>query len=114
MNAAERRERPRIRFEATVAIHLVTPSKSGNIFEVKGHPISVQASDINESGMCLLLEAPVAPQTILKVDFDVAGKPVDVYARVVWANRDRCGLRFIVLDRICCRAIREYIEMESN
>ena len=114
MSDSDRREKPRVRFEDPVNIHRVEPSHSGHIFEVKGHPIQVKARDIAENGLCLDLNAPVEPQTILKVNFEVKKKSVDVYARVVWVDRQRCGLRFIVLDRDCSKAIRDYVSSTAN
>ena len=109
MDQSERREKPRVRFEDPVHVHRVEPSKSGHIFEVQGHLLKAKARDINENGLCIHLDAPVAPQSILKLNFAVREKPVDVYARVVWADRRHCGLRFIVLDRAGNRAIRDYV-----
>lgn len=114
MSTSERREKPRVRFEDTVNVHRVEPSKSGHIFEVAGEPIEARAQDINENGLCLRILPPVLPQSILKVNFEVKDKPVDVYARVVWADVDRCGLRFIVLDKAGSRAIKEFMASPGN
>lgn len=114
MNASERRQRPRIPFVGTVSFHHVLPSKSGHIYEVRDPAVQAKAYDINEDGLCLSLSPALEPQAILKLNFEIREKTVDVYARVVWTNRDRCGLRFIVLDRVCNRAIREFIEKGSN
>jgi hypothetical protein len=114
MSQPERREKPRVPFKDAVKVHRVQPSKSGHIFEVSGDPIPAKGQDINENGLCLNVDPPPEPQSILKVNFEVAEKAVDVYARVVWADVDRCGLRFIVLDKPGCRAIKDYMASPGN
>jgi len=89
----------------------VSESKSGNVFEVQGTPLVIRSHNISEGGLCLELGDDIKPQMILKLNFQVAKKKeVDVYAKVVWADKQMSGLQFIVLDDSVRKAIRQYIE----
>ena len=114
MMPSERRQKPRVRFEDSVQVRCVVSSKSGHIFEVQGDTTHAQACDLCETGLRLRVKGVLDPQTILKVNFEIKKKPVDVYARVVWATPEHCGLRFLVLDKECGKYIRDYVASSGN
>jgi hypothetical protein len=110
----EKRQYKRAFFKETVNARRVTESKSGNVFEVQGTPLVVRSKNISEGGVCLELGDEARPQMILKLNFQVGKKKeVDVYAKVVWADKRLSGLQFIVLDDSIRRAIRQLVEAAS-
>jgi hypothetical protein len=107
----EKRRHKRASFEETVDARQVTESKSGNVFEVQGSPLTVRSRNISEGGICLELGDKTKPHMILKLKFQVGKKKdVDVYAKVVWADQNLSGLQFIVLDDSIRKIIRHYVE----
>ncbi len=110
----DKRQHKRSSFKESVNTHLVNESISGNVFEVQGTPIKVRSRNISEGGICLELGDAAKPQMILKLSFLVGQKKeVDVYAKVVWAEKQLSGLQFIVLDDTVRKAIRQMIETAS-
>jgi hypothetical protein len=106
---SEQRKSPRVDFTEGVLAHPVTPSKSGNIFEVNAQAHSFQAVDISREGIRLNAGRPLPPQSILKLNFELLKrKPLDVFARVVWSRGDQAGLKFIVLDENAQKHIHSY------
>lgn len=107
----ERRKHPRAKFEDQVQIHPVVESKSGNVFEVQGNPLTVKAFDLSEGGIRLELGIPKPPSHILKLNFRVhKDKTVDVYSKLAWTSEKFLGYQFIVVDEETRKAIRDLID----
>lgn len=106
-----KRQHRRAGFKEVVKAHSVIESKSGNVFEVQGTPMIVRSRNISEGGLCLELGSEAKPRMILKLNFQVGKKrEVDIYARVVWAEKNLSGLQFIVMDDAVRRVIRQLVE----
>ena len=73
MNRADRRIHPRARTPATTAVVLARDSYSG-VFVV---------DDLSSSGACLVGRLTLATGELVKVIFDLDGRPITVAARVV-------------------------------
>ncbi len=107
----ERRKYTRAKFQETVTIHNVIESKSGNVFEVEGKPITAKAKDVSEGGMRLEVEMSPSSSKIFKLNFQVQkNKVVDVYSKLAWAANGMFGLQFIVADEEIRQLIRHYVE----
>jgi hypothetical protein len=107
----ERRKHPRVKFEERIKIHPVVVSKSGNVFEVQGSPLTVKAFDLSEGGIRLELGIPRPPSHILKVNFQIhKDKSVDVYSKLVWVSDKFLGYQFIVVDEEAQQVIRELLK----
>jgi hypothetical protein len=103
----ERRKYPRAKFDATVIVHKVVESNSGNVFEVQGTPIAAKSTDVSEGGIRLEMAKSSPFTKILKLNFQILkNKSVDVYTRVAWEGDGSCGLQFIVLDDEIRKQIR--------
>jgi c-di-GMP-binding flagellar brake protein YcgR len=110
----ERRKHTRVKFEEHVKIHPVQESKSGNVFEVQGNPLTVKAFDLSEGGIRLELGIPRPPSHILKVNFRVhKDRTIDVYSKLVWVSDKYLGYKFIVVDEEARKIIREVLEKLS-
>lgn len=109
--SSDKRQHKRASFKGTINSHQVIESKSGNVFEVQGTPMMVRSRNISEGGICLELGDASKAHMILKLSFQVGKKKeVDIYAKVVWVDKDLSGLQFIVLDDSARRAIRQLVE----
>ncbi len=106
----ERRKHSRVRFLDQVQIHPVVESKSGNVLEVQGNPLTVKAVDLSEGGIRLELGIPKPPSHILKLNFRVnKDKTVDVYSKLAWNSEKHLGYQFIVVDEETRKAIRDFV-----
>lgn len=109
-NSPERRKFERAKFEETVTVHMVSESKSGNVYEVQGTPVIVRAEDLSEGGIRIGLGKSQAPSKIMKLNFQVQkNKLVDVYTKLAWEGNGSCGLQFVVLDDEIRKWIRSFI-----
>jgi hypothetical protein len=109
-NPPERRKYIRAKFQETVTVHQVAESKSGNVFEVQGNPITVKAQDVSEGGIRLEIGDVNSPSKIFKLNFKLPKiGSVDVYSKLAWKNDGHCGLQFIVLDDESRKLIKGYI-----
>ena len=107
----ERRRHHRTKFHEKVTVHHVTESKSGNVFEVQGNPLTTKALDVSEGGIRLELGETKLPTSILKLNFKVnKDKTVDVYSKLAWAGDGACGLQFIVLDEEVRKIIKGLVD----
>ncbi len=110
----ERRKYTRAQFSETVTVHNVTESKSGNVFEVEGRPITVRAQDVSEGGMKLEFAETASPSQIYKLNFKIPKNgSVDVYSKLAWKGDGSFGLQFIVLDEEVRKHIRNYVSKAS-
>ena len=110
----DRRKYDRAKFEEEVTVHKVAESKSGNVFEVQGAPLVVQAQDVSEGGIRLELADVSSPSKIFKLNFKLPKNGyVDVYSKLAWKTDGACGLQFIVLDEESRRQIKGYVSKGS-
>ena len=107
----DRRKHPRVKYEDKVQIHPVIESKSGNVFEVQGNPLTVNSYDLSEGGIRLELGIPKPPSHILKLNFRVhKDKSVDVYSKLAWTSDKFHGYQFIVVDEETKKIIRDLVD----
>lgn len=87
----------------------IVPSKSGNVFEVLDRPVEGQTIDISETGAGLKISTRgLQPQSLLKLFFETPdGDSFEVYAKIIWSERTRCGVRFVLSDQAVLKAVRE-------
>ena len=110
----ERRKFTRAKFDETVTLHNVTESKSGNVFEVEGHPITVKAQDVSEGGIKLEFADTASPSKIYKLNFKIPKNgSVDIYSKLAWKSDGSFGLQFIVVDEEVRKHIRNYVSKAS-
>lgn len=108
---SERRKYRRAQFEASVTVHPVIESKSGNVFEVQEKPMTVSAKDLSEGGIRIEGPAPSAKSNIYKLNFQIQkNHVVDVYSKLAWTAQGMLGLQFIVADEEIRKIIRSYVE----
>jgi len=106
----DRRKYNRAKFSEEVTVHKVTESKSGNVFEVQGKSLTVQAQDVSEGGIRLELADVDSPSKIFKLNFKLPKNgSVDVYSKLAWKDGQSCGLQFIVLDEESRKQIKGYV-----
>jgi hypothetical protein len=107
----ERRKHSRTKFHEAVTIHNVVESKSGNVFEVSGVPVTATAKDVSEGGIRIEVEMSPSSSKIFKLNFKVQkDKVVDVYSKLAWTRGGSLGLQFIVADEELRRLIRQFVE----
>jgi hypothetical protein len=110
-NGTERRKFSRAKFQETVTVHQVTESKSGNVYEVEGTPVTVKAQDVSEGGIRIEMGKLNPASKIMKLNFQIPKNgSVDVYTRLAWASGGQCGLQFVVLDEEIRGHIKGYVE----
>jgi hypothetical protein len=113
-NRPERRKYTRAKFQETVTVHEVAESKSGNVFEVQGNPITAKAQDVSEGGVRLEIGDVNSPSKIFKLNFKLPKcGSVDFYTKLAWKSEGYCGLQFIVLDDESRKLIKGYVTKES-
>jgi hypothetical protein len=85
----------------------IVPSKSGNVFEVLDRPVEGQTIDISETGAGLKISTRgLQPQSLLKLFFETPdGDAFEVYAKIIWSERTRCGVRFVLSDQAVLKAV---------
>lgn len=107
----ERRKHTRVPFKESVVVHEVVESKSGNVFEVQGHPMVAKAKDVSEGGIRLEVGNMASDYKILKLQFQMSqNKSLDVYSKMAWVEKGMCGLQFIVADEEIRKVIRNFVE----
>jgi hypothetical protein len=110
-SVSDRRRYPRVKFHGKVTAHPVVESKSGNVYEVQGNPLTLKAQNVSEGGIRLELGEVSSPSSILKLNFKVdKDRSVDVYSKLAWVMNGLCGFQFIVLDEEVRKAIRGFVE----
>jgi len=93
-------------------VQTVSSSKIGNVFEVKNQTLSAQGRDISEGGFGIDVTSAFKPGAILKISFKIGAQDeseAEAYVRVVWTQRDKHGLQFLMLEDSTLRKIRGYI-----
>jgi c-di-GMP-binding flagellar brake protein YcgR len=105
-------KRRHIRLEAIQSIQVfpVLPSKSGNIYEVQNKPLPASTIDISEGGVGLQISSKnLEPQAILKLSFETPAEgEVEVYSKIMWSDKTRCGVRFIMADQAILKAVKVF------
>jgi hypothetical protein len=106
----EKRRHPRHETSKSVQVFPVLPSKSGNIYEVQTKPLPASAIDISEGGAGLQIPSKnLEPQAIVKLSFETPAEgPVEVYSKIMWTEKNRCGVRFILADQSVINVVREF------
>lgn len=105
----EKRRHHRHVTQKPVSVFHVLPSKSGNIYEVQNSPIGAQTVDLSEGGAGLQISTrTLQPQGILKLVFEApSGDQFEIYAKIMWSEKTRCGVRFIMSDQAVLKSIKE-------
>ena len=108
MNAAvEKRHFNRVGFQKPIRVFPVLPSKSGNIYEVQNESFEVHAYDVSEGGVGFETNRPMSPDFLVKMNFELSqDQPVEVYGKIVWAQSNRCGVRFMHMDYSLRKMVR--------
>src|SRR5580704_13023884 len=113
-NSSEKRRFNRFDFQKSVQVYPVLPLKSGNIYEVQKNSIEVKASDISEGGLRLETSQGLDPKFLLKLNFEVQkDERIEVYAKIMWAEKTHCGVRFMLTDSILRKSIRAIAKKNS-
>jgi hypothetical protein len=86
----------------------IVPSKMGNIYEIQDRPVSGETIDISETGAGLKISTrSLQPQSLLKLIFESEeGDDFEVYAKIIWSERSRCGVRFVLSDQAVLKAVQ--------
>jgi hypothetical protein len=114
-HAVEKRKFNRYEFQKPVLVFPVLPSKSGNILEVEDHSLKSQASDISEGGLRLATSNGFKTDSILKLNFKVEkNQPVEVYGKIIWKQKEQCGVRFVLVDPQIRKGIRAIGKKKSK
>ena len=105
----EKRRHHRQEAHKPVRVLPIVPSKSGNVFEVLDRPVEGRTIDISETGAGLKISTRgLQPQSLLKLFFETPeGDAFEVYAKIIWSERTRCGVRFVLSDQAVLKAVRE-------
>jgi len=115
MNApVEKRKHHRFEFQQTVQVFPVLPSKSGNIYEVQKDPIEIQAKDISEGGVRIHAYHDLDPDSILKLNFEIAkDRPVEVFGKIIWSQERHHGVRFLLADQETRKGIKSLAQKRA-
>jgi len=112
-NTLERRKHKRAQYGIPLQVQPVSPSKSGNVFEVQDRYLGAGGVNISEGGLNFELGESLQPGSILKVTFKI--RPQDsveheTYAKVMWVKKTNHGVQFLMLEENTLRKIRGFIE----
>ncbi len=106
-NLEEKRHFDRFMFQKPIQVYPVLPSKSGNIYEVQDKVIPAQSHNISEGGLKLETKKSFDVDSILKLSFEAEkDSNVEVYAKIIWAQKAHCGVRFMMPDKSIQKVIR--------
>ncbi len=111
-NSIDQRRHSRHKTKKNLQIFPVLPSKSGNIYEVQNKPLPASTVDISEGGAGLEISArSLTPQSLLKLTFKTPfHEEIEVYAKIIWSDKSRMGVHFILSDQAVLKAIKEIKE----
>jgi hypothetical protein len=98
----EKRSSARKEFHETVRIHELNGSGEKNPGEVKNEPLRLTGVNISREGICLQTEYFFIPDHLFQLDFNVTGRDIHTLARVVWSEKNACGLQFLKPDDVAC------------
>jgi hypothetical protein len=113
----ERRKYKRAPFRGSVEIQTVTPSKTGNVYEIQSPRIPLSACNIGEGGLELSLPSDLKPGTLLKLTFRTGPEGQELseaFARVVWNRDGRHGVQFLMLEDETHRRIRGIVRDQED
>ena len=110
-SAPERRHSTRVQYHEPITLQKVVESKSGNVFEVQGSPVTVEALNVSEGGIRIKTNGPDSLGKILKLNIPVEKDgTLDVFTRVAWSGNGTCGLEFMAMDE----QIRKWVKGFSS
>ena len=105
--AVEKRAFNRFEFQKPVQVFSVLPSKSGNILEVESRPFKGKLHDISEGGLRVAVPKKFSANSILKLHFKIHHpQAVEVYGKIIWAQKKLCGIRFVLTDDLVRKGVR--------
>ena len=113
----ERRKFKRAPFRGSIEIQTVTPSKTGNVYEIQTPRIPLSACNIGEGGLELNLPSDVKPGTLLKLTFRTGSEGQELseaFARVIWNRDGRHGVQFLMLEEETHRRIRGIVQESKD
>lgn len=114
---AERRKYQRASYPHSFQLQPVSPSKSGNVYEVMEKRIGAGGRDISEGGLRFDLNESLAPGSIIKISFKMREQDDvehETYAKVLWVKRATHGAQFLMLEENALHNIRGFIEENSK
>jgi hypothetical protein len=92
--AAEKRWSPRNAFLRKVQVVPHTVPFARLVTEEK--PQVCWSQNIGKGGMCLETSKPFNRDLVVKLNFQyMEKKPMNVFAKVIWARANQCGLKFM-------------------
>jgi hypothetical protein len=92
---AEKRLTERKEFHGMVRLCECGGSGEKDPAEAEKDSLHLTAINISRDGICLRTEYFFVPNHLFKVDFDIMDRTVHTLARVVWSEKNACGLQFI-------------------
>jgi hypothetical protein len=114
---AERRKYQRASYPGSFQVQPVSPSKSGNVFEVMEKRLGADGRDISEGGLRFDLDKTLTPGSIVKISFKVREQDTiehETYAKVMWVRSVTHGAQFLMLEDTTLHKIRGFIQENSK
>ncbi len=90
---------PRVPYDGIVevnAVHYFPPIQAGSPFS---EPLYLRSRNLSRDGICLEADYFFIPNHIFQLSFELLHKPIYTLARVVWSERNACGMQFLRADR---------------
>jgi hypothetical protein len=111
--APEKRRHLRVEFNEAVRVQPVLPSGADRVLEVQEATFHARALDLSEGGLRLEMGEAPRPDFLLKLGFEIADHPLEVYGRIVWTEGNRCGVRFMISDPVIQAGVKALSEKRS-
>jgi hypothetical protein len=92
---AEKRLSERKEFHGMVRVCEFTGSDERTPAAVEEDSVNLTAINIGRDGICLRTEYFFIPNHLFLLDFSIMDKTIHTLARVVWSEKNTCGLQFI-------------------
>jgi hypothetical protein len=92
---AEKRLTERKEFHGMVRLCECGASVEKDTTEAEKDALQLTAINISRDGICLRTEYFFVPNHLFQLDFSIMDRPVHTLARVVWSEKNTCGLQFI-------------------
>ncbi len=95
----EKRLSTRREFRGAVRIYEFKGSSDNSPAEAENSSLLLTGVNISQEGICLRTEYFFIPDHLFQLDFSFMDKTIHTLARVVWSEKNACGLQFFKAGR---------------
>lgn len=94
--ASNKRRSERIDFKEKVQVYTLPPVSFPRMLRTKNPPILLKGKNISKDGICLEACDLFAKDHVYRLDFEFfKGGVIHTFAKVVWSEKDSCGMQFL-------------------